>query len=164
MIKLLDILKEIGDTTLAVPYKKIKDTSNKLGQYLSWEFKIGEDTYVVDSDIDKEDDNNWEMDVRFSLTTAGATARTNKGDQYKIMATVINILKDYVEKHPEIAKITYEPAKSYDSDDQREKLYKVYFDKNFPDWKYTKVGKYVYLEKPKNSIKSKIKSFFKNKL
>jgi hypothetical protein len=158
MIKLFDLLKEIGDASLAVPYKKTTDQSNKFGHFLSWEFKIGEDTYIVNSEIDDED---GEMSVEFRLSTAGITTRTNKGDQYKIIATIINILKDYTQKHPEIVKISYFPAKSFEDDDQREKLYKIYFDKNFPNWKYTNDEGEIHIEKPKSSVISKIKSFFK---
>jgi hypothetical protein len=166
MIKLFDLLLEIGDST-PMPYKKIKD--NLLDRYdvrnLSWEFKIGEDTYVVNSDVSKMDDENWGMNAMFGLKTtkykSGDTSRTNKGDQYKIMATIFKILKDYTTEHPEIVELSYEPQKDFEGDEQREKLYKIYVNKNFPDWNYTKMGSYVYLNKPKSSVISKIKRFFK---
>ena len=175
MIKLIDILLEIGDASLAVPYTHANSEKREYETIETYEFKIGEDTYAVtmfvsELDFDLSSNKGYKegstgMQIMFGLKTdkysGGDTARTNKGVQYQVMAAVIKILKDYINKHPELVEISYEPVKKSADDQAREKLYQAYVEKNLPDWKYTKIGKYVYLNKPKSSITSKIKSFFR---
>lgn len=177
MIKLIDLLKEIGDATSAVPYTHKNSEKRKYETIETYNFNIGEDTYAVTMFVTKLDfdlpsnegykKGSTGMQIMFGLKTdkysGGDTSRTNKGVQYQVMATVTKILKDYINKHPELVEISYEPVKK-DADDQaREKLYQAYVNKNLPDWKYKKIRTWVYLNKPKpkNSITSKIKTFFK---
>ena len=80
------------------------------------------------------------------------------------MATVTKILKDYIEEHPEVAEISYEPVQSNNTDFAREKLYSAYFKKNLPGWKYHSEAGFVYLTNPEQTQEpSKIKRFLKNK-
>ena len=178
MIKLLNILNEIGDATLAVPYTNtLNDYNKKLGvSNLEYEFKIGEDTYIVSISVDQLDttlpsNKDYEkgstgMNIMFGLKTekysSGDTVRTNKGVQYQVMSTVTKILKDYIENHPELVEIAYEPTKKNAEDEAREKLYKRYAEKNLPGWQYTKDSYgYIYLKKPNAPAKSTFKRFFK---
>ena len=173
----MDILKEIGDATSAVPYTQTDSEKSKYEIVEKYEFEIGEDTYVVTmfvSDIDttlpsKEGykKGSTGLQIMFGLKTdkyqGGDTARTNKGDQYTVMSTVTTILKDYIAKHPELVEISYEPVKKSADDQAREKLYQVYIQKNLPDWKYTKDSSgWINLNKPKpEPSKSIFSRFFK---
>jgi len=175
MIKLFDILSEIGDAALSVLYNKTGESLNstKDEKTINYEFEIGDNTYIVElytGLMDKYDapqsDSNGEyyLGVVFGNKTKDGfdTLDTNRGEQYKIMATVTKILKDYVAQHPEVVEIVYEPVKSGPSDQGREKLYKAYVEKNLPDWSYTKDShNHVYLRKPNTSSKSNIKRSFK---
>jgi len=176
MISLTNILKEIGDATSAVPYAHTNSEKRKYETIEKYEFEIGEDTYIVSMFVSEVDttlpskegykEGSTGMEIMFGLKTekysVGDTARTNKGDQYKIMATVTKILKDYISKHPELVEISYEPVKKSADDQGREKLYQVYVQKNLPDWKYTKDSGWINLNKPKpEPSKSIFQRFFK---
>jgi hypothetical protein len=176
MIKLFDILSEIGDATLSVPYNKTGESLNstKDEKTINYEFEIGDNTYIVElytGLIDKYDvpqsksKNEYYLGVVFGNKVGNeeyTTLDTNRGEQYKIMATVTKILKDYVSQHPEVVEIVYEPVKSGPSDQGREKLYKAYVEKNLSDWSYTKdSNNHVYLRKPNTSSNSNIKRSFK---
>jgi hypothetical protein len=177
MIKLLDILQEIGDATSPVPYTKTSEKEDKYETKVKYEFKIEEDTYIVSlfvSDIDtslpsKQDQPKGSkgMAVMFGIKTernteTGDTARTNRGVQYKVMSTVTKIIKDYADKHPNLVEISYEPVKKSKEDQARQKLYKAYVTKALPNWKYREDDYgYVYLTKPPQEKKSLFKTIFK---
>ena len=57
MIKLASILQEIGDVTSPVPYTNTIDLYNKKFDIanIEYEFEIGEDTYVVITQVDELD-------------------------------------------------------------------------------------------------------------
>ena len=176
MIKLMDILKEIGDATSAVSYIHTDSGKSKYETVEKYEFEIGEDTYVVTMFVSEVDTTlpskegykkgSTGLQIMFGLKTdkyqGGDTARTNKGVQYKIMSTVTKILKDYIAKHPELVEISYEPVKKSIDDQAREKLYQIYVQKNLSDWEYTKDSYgWIYLNKPKpEPSKSIFKRFF----
>jgi len=179
MIKLASLLQEIGDATSPVPYTKTSEKPDKYETKIKYEFKIGEDTYIVSlfvSDLDLTLPSNTDqqkgstgMAVIFGLktdrygdTSAGDTSRTNKGVQYQVMSTVTKIIKDYIDKHPELAKISYEPVKKSKEDQGRTKLYRAYVTKALPNWNYREDDYgYVYLTKPPQEKRSLLKRIFK---
>jgi len=179
MIKLASLLQEIGDATSPVPYTKTSEKPDKYETKIKYEFKIGEDTYIVSlfvSDLDLTLPSNTDQQKgstgmaiifgiktdRYGDTSAGDTSRTNKGVQYQVMSTVTKIIKDYIDKHPELAKISYEPVKKSKTDQARQKLYKAYITKALPNWKYREDDYgYVYLTKPPQEKRSLLKRIFK---
>jgi len=176
MIKLFDILSEIGDAALSVSYNKTGESLNstKDEKTINYEFEIGDNAYIVSlytGLMDKYDvpqsksNGEYYLGVVFGNKVGNkefTTLDTNRGEQYRIMATVTKILKDYISQHPEVIEIVYEPVKSGPSDQGREKLYKAYVEKNLPDWSYTKDShNHVYLRKPNTSSKSNITRSFK---
>lgn len=175
MIKLLDILNEIGDATKAVPYRKSFKSKQPNYTIIQYEFKIGEDTYEVNTYPRPVGDGskNTTMSVDFNINTPDDqpghyyTSTTNKGVQYTVMATIVKILKDYIDQHPELVEIYYEPVKNTKNNialQSREKLYKIYAEKNLPNWSYSKEGDTINLRKPGYTpSKSIFKRFFKSK-
>ena len=178
MIKLVDILQEIGDATNPVSYTKTSEKTDKYETRIKYEFNIGEDTYIVSlfvSDLDitlpsneGQPKGSTGMVVMFGLKTdkyavgVGDTTRTNKGVPYQVMSTVTKIIKDYADKHPELVEISYEPVKKDKSDQGRQKLYKAYVTKALPNWKYREDDYgYIYLTKPPEERKGFFKSLFK---
>ena len=130
MIKLKDILKEVGEGT-AKPYKYTRSMKHN-----SIEYK-----FRTDSNIDYTitiDPYTTEMDVRFIAMdpSKGEEAtyqdETNKGEQFRIMATVVLAVKEELQKQPQITAITFDPAKSFKDDDRRAKFYKAYIEKQIP--------------------------------
>ena len=152
MIKLADILLEVGDASIApANYTVAVDTPTEL----KMEFTVGDIKYFLrinsySQAIDKT--NRIETDFGVAGTeTHQWSKNTNKGDQYKVMATVVKILKDFVEDHPKVDTIIYTPAKTKGPEDRgREILYKAYVNKQIPDWNYSTLNGTVVLRKPKD--------------
>jgi len=177
MIKLASILQEIGDATGAVPYTHTDSGKSKYQTVEKYQFKIGEDTYIVTiykSELDTSLPSNKDqkegsegIQVMFGLNTdrysgVGDTSRTNKGVQYKVMATVTKIIKDYVEQYSKVVDISYEPVKKNAEDQARMKLYKAYVTKALPNWKYREDDYgWVYVTKPPQEKKGLFKGLFK---
>ena len=179
MIKLASILQEIGDATSPVPYTNTIDLYNKKFDIanIEYEFEIGEDTYVVITHVDELDTSlpsnkdqrkgSKAMNVIFGIKTGKEhgqwdTARTNRGVKYKVMATVTKIIKDYIDEHPEVVDISYEPVKKNAQDQSRMKLYRAYVTKALPNWKYKETGDgWVHVTKPPQEKKGFFKSLFK---
>ena len=71
MIKLIDILNEIGDASMAVPYTHTDSGKSKYETVEKYEFNIGEDTYVVSmfiSDIDIDlDIDIYDIDIDIDI-------------------------------------------------------------------------------------------------
>jgi len=67
------------------------------------------------------------------------TTVTNKDEMYRVMATITSIIKKYIEEY-KIQAIIYSPSKKSDKEDdfnnQRDKLYKAFISKTFPDVEY----------------------------
>lgn len=140
MIKLIDLLKEIGDSPSNVSYTKT--SSGKDNTATRYEFTIGEDTYVVSMHIKELDPSQGTTTMRVSFglksgsSSSGNTTSTNRGVQYQVMAAVTKVIKDFADSHPELAQITYEPSKRSAGDRGRLDLYKTYVQKNLPGWDY----------------------------
>jgi hypothetical protein len=142
MIKLIDLIKEIGDSSSNIPYTQTDTGKGKDETVSKYEFTIGDDTYVVNTSIKELDPSQGTttMKVSFGLksssNSSGNTTSTNRGMQYQVMAAVTKIIRDYVNSHPEIVQITYEPSKRSASDRSRLDLYKAYVQKSLPGWNY----------------------------
>jgi len=58
---------------------------------------------------------------------------TNRGELFKVMATVAVIVLYYLQSNPEYKYLTYEPSKTTGKDDnRRDKLYRAYMKKMIP--------------------------------
>jgi len=130
MIKLINILNEIGDRLLT-PYKL---TSSGKGIY-NFTNDNGTD-YIITIKEDEDDMNR--IDVSFNVVDDSAVdpyaTETNEGDIYRIMATVITAGKEYLTKYPKVTNIFMTPSKSNTEDNRRLNLYLAYIKKQFPDW------------------------------
>ena len=159
MIKLIDILKEIGDTTsksvsFSGPFTKSEDEDKETTEYY---FDLEGDKYTVQ--IYRDDDI---INVVFGTKTDKSDidlGTTNKNKPYTVMATVSNIIKDYLTSHPNITTIKYEPHKREEGDDVRDRLYKSFITQSLPDWEYSKIPSRVkggddliYLNKKEKNI------------
>lgn len=140
MIKLRDILKEIGEGT-ATPYKfkyiPLKGDSDRHRYRFTTDSKL---EYHVDlfNKLDREDRYTI-LTVMFNVMGGLDYSQiTNRGEQYKIMATVINIIKADIELiakegYPTVKKVEFTPEKNNDNDTRRASLYKAYIQKQVPN-------------------------------
>ncbi len=154
MIKLIDILNEIGDSSAQKydwRFKGKYDTGDVIN--LDYEFKTDSDTqYFVKLTVKESDASSlaFEMMVAFGVGRSIVKKAfgdkkpfaqvVNKGEVFRVMATIIDIVKDGIEKmaqdnypvkiilsKPEKEK---ETATGFKSTDQRAKLYMAYIKQN----------------------------------
>ena len=146
LTKILEqILPETGDTTNVKTYstKKTYDTVDPYSEVNKVTFTTDSKTdyFIVLDKIDYNEDNTWWLTVEFAAKTLGSTkfnskAVVNKGELYKVMATVVQeILKEIEEskqKDQYIGSILIEPSKNFQQDSRRSNLYMAYIKKNMP--------------------------------
>jgi hypothetical protein len=129
MIKLLNILKEIGEASIT-PYEYDYDRSKHKAffttehgiKYIVY-FDISKGEMKVDFGVRYEDDDDDE-NVDFEIIT-------NKGNMYRIMSTIVSIIrKASSEFKPNQIKISANP--------QKIPLYKMYILKNLDEYILTK--------------------------
>ena len=145
MIKLVDILKEVGDAS-AKPYK--------FDLYIDDEYTRTYGFYT-DSDMpysveieqeDEDEEGGVTIDVRFFVVSEDDPdiedydTVTNKGELYRVMSTITNIIQQEISNNPKINKISFLPAKrSNQADDSaRLNLYTRYLTKLFPGAQFEK--------------------------
>ena len=55
---------------------------------------------------------------------------TNRGELFRVMATVVDIIQEFMKKHQDIEYIEFEGSKNEDGDQRRNKLYMQYIKKH----------------------------------
>ena len=55
---------------------------------------------------------------------------TNRGELFRIMATVVDVVQEFMKKHPEVKYIEFEGSKNKAGDQRRNKLYMAYIKKH----------------------------------
>lgn len=146
MIKLKDLLKELGDSSGITPYSWNQtldgedfkgyefQTNAGLEYYLNIAIQEGDeekDSADIEFGVIKSRDpeGDWEPDLDYSVTPT-------KGDVFKIMATVVDILKSFIKDNPGIKYLYFTAAKTKEGSQemgQRLKLYMQYIKKNLPN-------------------------------
>jgi len=136
MIKLKNILQEIGEG--GRPYRWGIDL--EFGEHVQYGFETDTNSeYQVYFESVGEGET-W--DVSFAVREIGASSSgfntdviTNKGDVYKVMSTVSDIVKDFINDHEEVLQLKFDPSQTGDdptTKDKRAKLYMAYFKKQMP--------------------------------
>ena len=150
MIKLKDILKEVGEATSATyPYKITQDSGdiydpNSVDSTLVYSFETEQGTKydVVINGMQAEDSNEYYLDVEF-LADSEYRA-TGEGKPLRIMSTVVAIMREVVEgdKNQVIDGIVYSPVEKIsdrdfwnpdyqepEEDNQRDQMYRRFITK-----------------------------------
>lgn len=152
MIKLLDLLNEVGEGTATKyqwNFKGKHDTGDIV--HLDYEFVTDTNTnYFVKLTVSLYDEGQYEMMIAFGTGKSAikkalgdkkpfATV-VNKGELYRVMATVMDIVKDGIAKCNQdglpIKYLIFKPEQEKETksgfiqSDQRLKLYKAYIEKN----------------------------------
>ena len=146
-MKLVDLLKEIGDAT-ARPYswEQIEDEEDFKQYVFQTDSETPYDMTIVVMEGDKERDSALvNFGVMKSYTPDGETygdyyvdydTTTNKGELYKVMATVVDILKDFIKNNQEVKYIQFDTTKGKEKDSNiRVDLYTRYIQKHLPNAK-----------------------------
>ena len=134
---MLDNINEIGEGV--TPYKFSIGEETKYGMDYNFKTEDGDD-YLVQFDQGFYED---EYDLAFfSVGSKGfmSDEETNKGRQFKIVSTVIEIVKDFLKETPGTTSIIFSGKnKEGGGINQRNLLYNKYVEKqihNFPGWDY----------------------------
>jgi hypothetical protein len=119
-----------------------------------------ETTYIKDPSDFLNDESNpiKALEISFGAKPKGAEGSSdkivvNKGEMYKVMSTITDIVKHYIKKFKSQA-VTYSPAKKRNEDfgTQRDSLYKAFISKALPGVKFKQNGEYIIAILP-NTIK-----------
>jgi hypothetical protein len=122
MIKLKPLLKEIGEGTTPYKWSGPQDRIGSVEYYFTTE---DNDYYKVK--FVGTMDNDWGL-AFYANNDSGVI--TNKGRQFKIISTVVDIIKSFVEEYP-VDLIRFTGSDKEDSTtNQRDLLYRAYVDKN----------------------------------
>ena len=132
MIKLTDILKEVGEaSSKPYDYKIEHEDTNEI--FYTFKTDSGLD-YVIN--IEQLHPVRSSKDVKLSIafrTVDGSYEEvTNRGEQFRIMATVVAAVKEYLAKVPNVTEIIFYPSKADQGDIRRANLYKAYIQKQIP--------------------------------
>jgi hypothetical protein len=142
MIKLIDILKEIGDAS-SQPYSfdfYADDGNMRIYGFDTENYPYTVELQYDDLDFYDEDTTNV-LGVRFYVSDEDEPDLerddivTNKGELFRVMATVTSIVKKDLSNHPEIDTITFTPAKKEGetTNISRLNLYTRYIKNAFPN-------------------------------
>jgi hypothetical protein len=107
-------------------------------------------TFTTDSGLDYMVDFDLEGDMasvafltKQSLDIARSGGKNvflqtfNKGELFKVMATITNIVKEFLEKYTDIKTLVISPSKEDNTDNRRAKLYSAFIKKSIDSKKYS---------------------------
>jgi hypothetical protein len=146
-------LNEIGDAS-AKPYKWKEYYEHDFTFDVGFETDSGL-TYSVVLDYDEYNDKPV-LDVQFSAgkidkddeygdDEMDVNIITNRGELFRVMATIVGIIKHYVD-YTEARGVTYTPSKKEgekELNNQRSRLYKAFLQKQIPGVKIKEKGDYI---------------------
>lgn len=141
-------ISEVGEANIK-PYKW-KEVDRE-GYFIYTQFITDSETqYDVDLKSTNYIDDNLKnlrtIEIEFSAKPKGAEGGSakivvNKGELYKVMATVTDIVKTYIKKS-KAQVIIYSPSKKSNEENfgiQRDNLYKAFINKAYPGTKFEKI-------------------------
>jgi len=143
------VIKEVGEANLK-PYKWEEIKRNSDWWTVAGFITDSETQYIINlkttTYIDDDLNNYKALDIDFTAKPKDKRGKpsykivVNKGELYKVMSTITDIIKHYVEKFKAKA-ITYSPSKKSSEEDfgtQRDNLYKAFISKAIPNIKFEK--------------------------
>ena len=149
MIKLKNILKEVGEGT-ATPYKWKKVFTKEDTVFFAFKtdqgtsYKVALENYVYE-DFHENDKEYPAIEVSFGIIPKNmsinimfnASIVSNKGEMYRVMSTIVDIIKDYIKRNDNIKAIIYEPIKKEgEKGFKRNDLYMAFIKKQIPTAKF----------------------------
>jgi len=140
MIKLTKILQEIGDST-AKPYpfqvKSSPDQESDYAKITTYGFESEHFPYTVwlatFEGGDEVDQMTVVFFVNYDVHPEGDTVVTNKGELYRVMATVSSIISAELRRRPNVDTLRFSPSKKQGDDTSRENLYLKYISQAYPN-------------------------------
>jgi hypothetical protein len=140
-------------------YNIILPTLNEVGEGSSkpyeWREDFDEYVFTTDSNVgyivslsEMSEGGKMGIAVEFLAKTPEMDGYSSKievgrGELFRVMATIIDIIKSHLSKNPEIEFILYSPSKKTGEGDignQRDKLYKIFLQKQIPGIRIRDIG------------------------
>jgi hypothetical protein len=146
-------VNEVGEANLK-PYKW--EEVDREGYYVYTRFVTDSETQY-DVDIKStiyfppgQMDSVPALEIEFSAKPKGAEGSSakivvNKGEMYRVMSTIVDIIKKYIKKSKTQA-IIYSPSKKSDEESfgtQRDNLYRAFISKAFPGTTFKQSGDFI---------------------
>lgn len=146
MIKLIDILKEIGDASSQPYHFDFYGNNDDYDRYYGFETE----SYPYSVHIIQDEESNNEIGISFFIPdeddpNIDSYVETNKDSLFKIMATVVAIVKQDLKNHPEVDTLVFSPVQKQKEIDTntRSNLYLRYIKYAYPNATVKNVGKDV---------------------
>tara|TARA_B100001093_G_scaffold341800_1_gene326572 strand:- start:578 stop:1045 length:468 start_codon:yes stop_codon:yes gene_type:complete len=130
-----ELINEIGDAS-AKPYKW-KWMDPRYDSYSLFTTDSGLE-YQVMTSLDALNADGEILSVEYGVkfvTKKGSKSIdykliTNRGELFRVMATVVDIIQEFIKKNPGVEYIEFEGSKNKDGDQRRNKLYMQYIKKH----------------------------------
>jgi hypothetical protein len=147
VIKLKRILKEIGEATSS-PYKWKKASKKEDIEFFTFitdqgtMYKVALDYFIHEDRYQTRGSFRTypAVGVSFGIKDKGkylTNTTSNKGEVYRVMSTIVDIIKDYLKHNNSIKVIAYAPVEDYgDEGYKRNALYKSFIQKQIPTAKF----------------------------
>ena len=141
-----EIINEIGDGG-SNPYNYTL-TRKDGDSYMLYEFVTDLGTHYevmfeIEEDFSK--DEEWEtMNIEFGVNEKDGggvsyKVETNKGEVFRVMATIVDITKKILKERKNIKTLTFTGSKKDGNDNRRNKLYMAYIRRHIPNVKNVEV-------------------------
>jgi len=133
-------LKEVGDAGAKVyPYSKVKDTGWVI-EYgfttdLGTEYIVRFEYFEEMADVSFFTKESLDLARRGKILTVFLSS-TNKGEMFSVMATITQIVKEFLDENKTITILEISPSKKSPEDDRRWKLYMAYINKQLDPSKF----------------------------
>lgn len=151
------VLQEVGEANVE-PYSWQKEISSR-DSLVNYTFTTDSQTdyFIKFTTIDK----GVEWDISFFVgKVRSSSIVVNEGELYKVMSTITDITLSFIDEHPEIQRLTYDPTPSKgdpDIDNQRDKLYRRYIFNKLPHAKISDESGTVTVTIKENYADGKVK-------
>ena len=139
---LYDVITEIGDGG-SKPYN-YRLTREEGDGFKLYEFVTDLGTHyevMFDIEEDYSKDGPWEsMNIEYGVDEKDGggvsyKVETNKGEVFRVMATIVDITKKILKERKNIKTLTFTGSKDDDDDNRRNNLYMAYIRKHVPNIK-----------------------------
>lgn len=163
-IKVKTGINEIGEASLN-PYK-YKITYEDPGEEIQYKFttdsKLEYQISIAHKSITR---TKTRLIVAFKPVTGSYDTITNKGEHFRIMATVVAAVKEYLATVPTATEISFTPSKADERDMRRANFYKAYITKQLPGSKVDTFsdGRFI-ITLPKKKVEERLNLFLEKNI
>ena len=123
-----EFIFEIGDSSSKKYKYKINGKLNDMSEFNKRLYATFKTESKLEYTLTVININSF-LDVDF--TANGEYEETNRGEMFRIMATVVDVIENIINNNTEIRGIRYEPkSKAEDSGEGRDRLYRIFMEKS----------------------------------